>query len=866
MSLELVLSKLEAAGCSPRRAGEGKWQSLCPAHEADGEKHRRSLSVAIGADGKVLLHCHAGCGLDNICDALGLRQSDLFDDSLKPRPGRKPKQKGNGKPGGGPRGESPKAPGENGKPYATADDAMAELCRRFERPPDAKWIYHDAEGRLVGLVCRWNTPSGKEIRPVSRYPEGWRIAAMPKPRPLYRMPELLAADVNAPVCVLEGEKAASAAEACGLLVTTSSGGANGAKLTDWRPMQGRRVVVLPDADDAGEKYAETVATLAKAAGARSVKVLRLADFADKLPEGGDLADVLESPDFCGLPLGEAAAPEDVAGWILAEADKIEPEGAADERLVWQPYPTDALPRVLRVFVEKTAKAFGCDECYLALPLLAAAGAAIGLTRKLEAKPGWLVPPILWATIVGESGSLKTPALKAALRWTERRQARLLAEYADEKTRFEADLARYERDFSAWKRGKHAGEPPEKPAPPTAQRVLVSDTTVEALAVVLHGNPRGVLLARDELAGWLGSFDRYASTKGSDPAFWLSGYGGTSHTVDRRTAGTFYIPAAAVAVTGGIQPAVLRRALAEGDYFANGLAARLLLTMPPRRRKKWTEAGAPEAAAEAVGRVFDELFALQSDTTLDGEPVPHVMKLSPEAKRRYVAFYDAHAEELADATGDWAAALSKLEELPLRLGLVIHLVRWADGEPANPDEVDVESMTQAVRLTEWHKHETRRVYATLHGDEASDEQRRLVEWIERRGGSVTVRDVTHGLRRFRGKQGEAEEALNGLVAAGFGVWETPSANQKGGRPTRRFRIVEGCHCHQNPRETRKRAGFGDGDSGDTTETQHQNPGPPNHTPPDGSTTDDGDWEGDWDVVNARLAETAEADGDFVEVEW
>jgi len=126
----------------------------------------------------------------------------------------------------------------------------------------------------------------------------------------------------------------------------------------------------------------------------------------------------------------------------------------------------------------------------------------------------------------------------------------------------------------------------------------------------------------------------------------------------------------------------------------------------------------------VGRVFDKLFALQHDIAPDGEPVPHVMRLSAEAKERYIAFYEAHAEELADATGDWAAALSKLEELPLRLSLIIHLVRWASGEPLDPDVVDVESVDAAILLTEWHKHETRRVYDALHGDEADDEQRQL----------------------------------------------------------------------------------------------------------------------------------------------
>ncbi|NMC20951.1 MAG: hypothetical protein GYA33_11080, partial [Thermogutta sp.] len=109
--VERILQALENAGCSPQPAGEGKWQSLCPAHEADGYRHRPSLSIARGADGKVLLKCHAGCPVGRICDALGLRQADLFDDE-KPRE----KPHGNGKPRPGSGSAKPKDGGKAENP------------------------------------------------------------------------------------------------------------------------------------------------------------------------------------------------------------------------------------------------------------------------------------------------------------------------------------------------------------------------------------------------------------------------------------------------------------------------------------------------------------------------------------------------------------------------------------------------------------------------------------------------------------------------------------------------------------------------------------------------------------------------------
>ena len=60
------------------------------------------------------------------------------------------------------------------------------------------------------------------------------------------------------------------------------------------------------------------------------------------------------------------------------------------------------------------------------------------------------------------------------------------------------------------------EPPEPPEP--VGRTVVGDTTAEALFSVLEENPRGVLVSRDELTGWLRSMDQYKGGKGSDRQF------------------------------------------------------------------------------------------------------------------------------------------------------------------------------------------------------------------------------------------------------------------------------------------------------------------------------------------------------------
>jgi len=273
--VETILSKLPDA----KRKGAG-WMARCPTHE-DG---RASLSISVGNDGRVLIHCHAGCTPEAIVAALDLKMSDLMPADRK-RSGRSKRRTLASKT------TRTKAAKETGRVYATVDAAVAELDRRHG-PHAATWAYHDAEGEVVGMIVRWDTADDKDIRPVSRTAQGWVIAGMAEPRPLYRLPELLGRP-DERVYVCEGEKAADAAATIDLLATTSAHGSKSAKKTDWTPLAGRRVVILPDNDAAGRRYAkEVVRILAKLEPAPEIKIVDLPE----LPKKGDIHDWLEEHD------------------------------------------------------------------------------------------------------------------------------------------------------------------------------------------------------------------------------------------------------------------------------------------------------------------------------------------------------------------------------------------------------------------------------------------------------------------------------------------------------------------------------------------------------------------------------------------
>jgi hypothetical protein len=201
----------------------------------------------------------------------------------------------------------------------------------------------------------------------------------------------------------------------------------------------------------------------------------------------------------------------------------------------------------------------------------------------------------------------------------------------------------------------------------------------------------------------------------------------------------------------------------------------------------------------------------------------LVRLAPAAKRTWTAYFDAHAAEQVDLTGDLAAAWSKLEEYPARLALVAHMVRVAAGDRTltKTNILDAESMSAGIRLAEWFKYEARRVYAMLTESDADRDRRRLVEWIERKGGSVAARDAQQGCRWLK-VPGAAEAALEALVKAGQGTWQPTTPNPKGGRPSRVFTLSMQSTVYETPATHVEEGGSVDVDSADVAGSE---PAPP-----------------------------------------
>lgn len=228
-----VLGLLEGV----RKSSQGGYSARCPGAQHEHADRHPSLSVGIGADGRVLLNCHAGCTTEEVLAALELDYSDLYEKTPS---------------------------GNRVRRFRVADRNGSVLA------------HHVREDRANGKQMWWeiNGKRGLGGTPSSELP-------------LYRLPELLAADPAAPVFATEGEAASDALADLGLVAVATVTGAGGTPSVHvLEPLQDRDVILWADNDDQGRAHMQRVAACLR-------RPPRWVDWPDA-PAKGDAADYVKS--------------------------------------------------------------------------------------------------------------------------------------------------------------------------------------------------------------------------------------------------------------------------------------------------------------------------------------------------------------------------------------------------------------------------------------------------------------------------------------------------------------------------------------------------------------------------------------------
>lgn len=305
-----------------RTSGDG-FVCRCPVHDDD----MPSLKVSDGKDGKILVHCHAGCDPKSVIGEIDAR-------GLWPRTTRealpnrmKSKRK------------LPAAANEN--VLSSGPLEMREAAPKVKLREAAKYDYFSHEtGELVMQVIRYEPKTFRQRRPDPNRPGEWSWSVSAEHRTLYNAPRAFRHDKA--VLVVEGEKDVDNLAEIGVVAVCNPGGAGKWQDSFSEILRGKDVILVPDNDPQsvnkqtgelqwhpdgrpkhpGQDHMDLVGTSLQGI-AKRVRILHLPD----LPEKGDISDWLEIEgnnfeELCRLCAG---APE----WtppIASKRGKLQDEG------------------------------------------------------------------------------------------------------------------------------------------------------------------------------------------------------------------------------------------------------------------------------------------------------------------------------------------------------------------------------------------------------------------------------------------------------------------------------------------------------------------------------------------------------------
>jgi hypothetical protein len=388
-------------------------------------------------------------------------------------------------------------------------------------------------------------------------------------------------------------------------------------------------------------------------------------------------------------------------------DAIDTVDAVSMKLPDAPkFPVDAMPEGCQKLVREAAKAIGCPPEFVAVPMLAVLGSAIGNSRVIKLKEGWEEGAGIYATLIADPGEKKTPAMKMALEPAQKEQARLKERYLKQADEHKAEMRQWEVDKKANARNDLPAPPP--PEAPIMERTVVEDTTVEALGVRLAQNPRGLLVTRDELSGWVRSMDQYKQGgRGADRQFWLSAWSNAYTSVDRKgREEPLFLPRPFVSVVGAIQPGVLSEL---GAGREDGMMDRFLFAYPLPVPSAWSDHEISPVSRGEYARLYERIRELHMNTDGHGDPDPVRIHLSPDAKELFKGAVNQLGAERhrPGFPSRLKGPYSKLEAYLARLCLMLAVARATDTGVA--ERVEEDDVLAAVVLVDYFKGMARRVY-------------------------------------------------------------------------------------------------------------------------------------------------------------
>jgi len=456
------------------------------------------------------------------------------------------------------------------------------------------------------------------------------------------------------------------------------------------------------------------------------------------------------------------------------------------------FPTHLLNPKTQDLIGRTARGAGVTPAHVAVPLIGILSSLVGTAHRIKATTSWLQPMTCWTSVIGYSGTGKTPGInvsKRCLKQVERnnKNADDARRRAHETKKESASAAR-----AQWQKAVKEAIEADRPAPPmppeaadpgkfVPPKLYVSDGTIERLGELLQARPQGILFLRDELSGLFTNMSRYSS--GQDNEFWLEAWNGDSFNVERMGR-TLHVDHLLIGIAGGMQPDKLVKSF-EGDH--DGMYARVLFSWP-------TEPDCPTLSNEAleiepdiqnaIGRL-DKLAEL----TEEGRLVIRDIPLSAEAEDEFAQFAQyayAQKDTLEGREREWWA---KTTAHVLRLAGTLAHLPWAIDGGELPKAVNADVMAPAIELVRnyfWPHAQAclRQIGLT----ERHVNARRVLRWLRAtRKTEISREEVRRDALSQRLDADGTTNLLAGLCRSGWLKESMTPSGPQGGKPIRRWSV-------------------------------------------------------------------------------
>ncbi len=362
------------------------------------------------------------------------------------------------------------------------------------------------------------------------------------------------------------------------------------------------------------------------------------------------------------------------------------------------FPIEIFPEFYRNFIYELATKLDMPSDYTGTSLIWLLSVMVGNGFNVQIKNGYKEKAVIWAVLCGKAGVMKTPSANCIISPLNKLQDKLNREYRKH-------LAEYEEDLKNAKENKddtsHLVKPVEK-------KIMVDDSTLEALINVHAKQPYSLAVFRDEISALFGDFNRYNKTS-SDQATWLKTWSGVPVRVNRISRESDYVANPFIPILGGIQPEILD-SFYTAENKANGFMDRLLISYSNREIPHFNNNEVDEEYFVTHSNIIETMYQFFQDfCEYDsyGDILPKTFNFSEGAKILYINTFNSMSDKQnSDEEDEFFKSLyPKLKSYVSRFALLLECFDLffrvnQTGEIPDKLEVSCKSMNGAIKLYDY----------------------------------------------------------------------------------------------------------------------------------------------------------------------